>query len=99
MDGKTKAIVAHITIIGWIISFVLNSQNKEEFSTFYIRQTLGIYILAVVSSFLFWIPFIGWLLGLVVFVFWVLSLLGSLGDSMQPTPLIGEHFQKWFESI
>lgn len=34
MDGKTKAIIAHITIIGWIIAIVLNSSEKDEFASF-----------------------------------------------------------------
>ena len=29
MDGKTKAIVAHITWIGWLISLIINSSQKE----------------------------------------------------------------------
>lgn len=34
MDGKTKAIVAHITIIGWIIALVINSSEKDEFASY-----------------------------------------------------------------
>jgi hypothetical protein len=34
MDGKTKAIVAHITIIGWIIALVINSNDKDEFASY-----------------------------------------------------------------
>lgn len=30
MDSKTKAIVAHITLIGWIIALLLNQgENKD----------------------------------------------------------------------
>ncbi|MGC9352511.1 MAG: hypothetical protein ACP5D9_01670, partial [Mariniphaga sp.] len=71
MDGKTKAIVAHITIIGWIIALVLNSNEKDEFASYYIRQLLGIYLLGLVLTF---IPIIGWLVSIVVLVFWILSL-------------------------
>lgn len=42
MDGKTKAIVAHITWIGWIIALILNSSEKDEIASFFIRQLLGL---------------------------------------------------------
>jgi hypothetical protein len=29
MDGKTKAIVAHIYWIGWVIALILNSNDKD----------------------------------------------------------------------
>lgn len=39
-ESKTVAIISHITIIGWIIAVVMNSNKKTEFASFYIRQTL-----------------------------------------------------------
>jgi len=66
MDGKTKAIVAHITIIGWIVAIVINSNDKDEFAGYYIRQLLGLYLTALVLSI---IPVIGWALSIVIFVF------------------------------
>ena len=50
MDGKTKAIVAHITYIGWIIALVINSNQKDEIASYYIRQLLGIYLFSIVIS-------------------------------------------------
>ncbi len=37
MDAKTKAIVAHLTPIGWIIALVINMGQKEEMASYYIR--------------------------------------------------------------
>jgi hypothetical protein len=45
MDGKTKAIVAHIIWIGWLIALIVNSSQKDEITSFYIRQLLGLYFL------------------------------------------------------
>ena len=95
MDGKTKAIVAHLTLIGWIIALVLNSQEKDEFASFYIRQMLGLIIL----NFIWLIPFIGWILGLVVLVFWILSLIGAAQGERKPVPIFGDMFQQWFASL
>jgi uncharacterized membrane protein len=95
MDGKTKAIIAHITLIGWIIALVLNSQEKDEFASFYIRQMLGL----ILCSFIGLIPVLGWILSLVVFVFWVISLIGAIQGKEQLVPILGEHFQNWFQNL
>ena len=50
MDAKIKAIVAHLTPIGWIIALVVNMNRKEEYASYYIRQTLGLYLAASFSA-------------------------------------------------
>ena len=96
MDGKTKAIVAHITIIGWIIALVINSSEKDEFASYYIRQLLGIYLAGFILTL---IPFIGWILSIVVFVFWILSLVGAIQGEKKETPWLGKYFQDWFKAL
>jgi uncharacterized membrane protein len=96
MDGKTKAIVAHITLIGWIIALVLNGQEKDEYAAFYIRQMLGLIIISVVGSF---IPFVNFVLWIAVLVFWIMSLISAANGEMKPLPLLGEQFQQWFKGI
>lgn len=95
MDGKTKAIVAHLTLIGWIIALVLNSQQKDEFASFYIRQMLGLIIL----NFVWIIPILGWIVGIVVLVLWILSIIGAASGEQKPTPVVGQYFQDWFKSL
>jgi uncharacterized membrane protein len=96
MDGKTKAIVAHITIIGWIIALVINSSEKDEIASFYIRQLLGLYLTAVVLAI---IPVLGWALSVVIFVFWILSLIGAISGEMKETPILGRYYQDWFKGL
>ncbi len=96
MDGKTKAIVAHITIIGWIIALVINSSEKDEFASYYIRQLLGIYLLGLVLTF---IPILGWIASIVVLVFWILSLVGAIQGEKKETPWLGKYFQEWFKAL
>jgi len=96
MDGKTKAIIAHITLIGWIIALVLNSSEKDEFASYYIRQLLGLYLLGLILTF---IPLIGWILSIIVFAFWIMSLVGSVQGEKKETPWIGKYFQEWFKAL
>lgn len=95
MDARVKAIIAHITPIGWIIALVINSSNREEYSSFYIRQTLGIYIVGMILNL---IPVIGWILSIVLFAFWLLSLIYAVQGDQKVIPF-GEHFQTWFSSL
>jgi len=96
-DGKNVAIIAHLTLIGWVIALVMNNGDKKtEFASFYIRQMLGLMICSVILSF---IPIVGWILSLVVVVLWIISLIGSLGGNKKLTPGIGQYFQDWFKSM
>lgn len=95
-DGKNVAIIAHITIIGWVIALVMNNSNKSELGSFYIRQMLGLLIL----SFILWfIPGVGWILNIVMLILWIMSLVGALGGEKKLTPLLGSYFQDWFKSL
>ena len=95
-SGKTIAIIAHLTLIGWIIALVMNGSNKTEIGSFYIRQVLGLGLLGILLSF---IPVIGWIASIGVLILWIMSLVGSLGGQKKLTPFLGEHFQNWFKSL
>ncbi len=41
-NGKTVAIIAYITLIGWIIALVMNNGNKTALGSYHVRQSLGI---------------------------------------------------------
>jgi uncharacterized membrane protein len=96
MDGKTKAIVAHMTLIGWIIALILNNGEKDEFASYYIRQTLGIMLLAIIFVI---IPIVNMVGGVIVFVLWLLSLMGAIQEEKKETPIIGKYFQDWFNGL
>lgn len=95
-DGKNIALIAHITLIGWIVALVMNNNSKSEFASFYIRQMLGLMIIAFVLSF---IPFVGWILNLGMLILWILSLIGAVNGEKKLTPGLGAYFQDWFKSL
>lgn len=103
MDGKTTAIVSHVTLIGWIIALVTNNDKKDPLASFYIRQMLGLIIFNVGASFVMIIPILGWIVGIVVwlgcFIGWIISIINAMGGKMEPLPIVGEKFQEWFKSI
>ncbi|HLV15056.1 MAG TPA: hypothetical protein VKY41_07745 [Xanthomarina sp.] len=95
-DGKTIAIIAHMTIVGWVIAYIMNSKTKNAYASFYIRQSLGIMLAIIICSF---IPVLNWFIGFVFFVLWVISLIGSLSGELKHIPFFGNRFQIWFNSF
>ncbi|WP_372752871.1 DUF4870 domain-containing protein [Mariniflexile sp.] len=95
-DGKNIAIIAHITLIGWIIAFVMNNNIKNEFASFYIRQMLGLMLAALVCSF---VPVLGWILNLAMLALWIISFIGAFEGQKKLVPILGEYFQDWFKSL
>ena len=98
-----KAIISHLFGIGWIIALIMNMNNKEEYASYYIRQNLGIIIAGFILGFINVIPILGqiiWIVGgIILFVFWLLSLIWSIQGEMKAIPWIGTMFQNWFQSF
>jgi uncharacterized membrane protein len=103
MDAKTKAIISHLFGIGWLIALIMNMNNKEELASYFIRQNLGLIIIGVALRIVGYIPVLGtaiWIAGgILVFVFWLMSLIWSIQGEMKPVPWIGDKFQEWFKSF
>lgn len=96
MDGKTKAIVAHIYWVGWVIALILNSTDKDELTSFYLRQLLGLFLFSVLIMFIPVINIFGWIITL---IFWLISLIGALNGEKKEVPVVGKYFQDWFKGI
>jgi uncharacterized membrane protein len=85
MDGKTKAIVSHITFVGLIVSIILNNEEKDEVASFYNRQQLGLTLTLIVafisfsilSGILAFIPIIGWIISVLLGLVWFAVAVGG----------------------
>lgn len=101
-EGKTIAIISYITIIGTLVAFIMNQNKQNYFASFHIRQALGLFLLGVVISFIQRFTPFGWfdtVLGIGVFVLWVLGLISAIQGEEKPVPLLGVQFQEWFRNI
>jgi uncharacterized membrane protein len=101
-EGKTAAIISHFWVIGLIIAFILSNSKKNSFASFYIRQMIGINLLIMIDKYIVH-QFIGttasWLLGVIIFVLWVISLVSAVKGEEKVVPVIGNNFQDWFKNI
>jgi uncharacterized membrane protein len=109
-DGKTLAIISYLTIIGWIIAWVMHGKNKTALGAFHLRQTLGLMLICIafyiVQAILIFVPYLGWLisllfipLGLGLFVLWILGLVYAINGEEKPIPVIGAKAQQLFHGL
>ncbi|WP_378188234.1 hypothetical protein ACE939_07210 [Aquimarina sp. W85] len=102
-NGRTPAMIAYFTLIGTIVAFYMNQDEKKtSLASFHIRQALGVhisfYILgALVSLFDSW-P-ISSAFYVFILVLWVFGLITALQQEEKPTPILGPFFQQWFTFI
>lgn len=103
MDAKTIAIIAYLTLIGFIIALVINNGDKKPFASFHIRQMLGLAACGLGMYVLIFIPVIGWILypivALFLFVLWIIGFLGAINGKETLVPVLGERFQEWFKGV
>ncbi len=101
-EGKTAAITSYILIVGVLIAISMNSENKNSFASFHIRQALGLTITflslgLIVSNFnSFMISGTMWVF---VSVLWSYGIFTAIKGDMKPLPLLGSLFQKVFHFI
>jgi uncharacterized membrane protein len=114
MDAKTKAIIAYFTPLGWIFALILNQNPKEEYTSFHLRQVLGIYLLGFATSLfggIFSFLFGGFtflfinsgfmfaMLQIGVFILWLIGLVRAVNDDTRPIPIFGNAFQEWLKGL
>ena len=98
-NSQLIAVVSYLTLVGWIIAFILYQNDKSELAIFHLRQALGIVILGVVGWVVFWIPILGWLAAIFLFVLWIMGLISAAQGEIKPVPLLGKLFQDLFKGI
>jgi len=102
-EGKTTAIIAYITIIGLVIAFVMNNDKKNAFTSYHIRQSLGLALVALALSLINVIPILGWIisfLGFFVILFmWIMGLVNAINGKEKPLPILGKKYEEWFKNI
>lgn len=101
-EGKNIVIISHITIIGTIIALIMNNDIKNPFASFYIRQTLGIFLLFFALGYPVGL-FDSWMISsslyIFIFILWAYSFISALQGQMNLIPILGAFFQKFFKNI
>ena len=73
---------------------LLTDSKNDPFVKFHIKQGIVLLVVGIIAGFVSWIPFIGWILGLALFVLWVIGLVNVLGGKEVKLPVIGQFGDK-----
>lgn len=100
--GKNIAIISYITIIGTIVSILMNNEDKSEFASFHIRQALGMNFLFLFLGYIIG-GFDSWMISIsfwvALFALWIYGFIGALSGEKKESPIVGPFFQKIFKSL
>lgn len=101
-EGKLLACVAYIPLFGILIAYFLNNDKKNPFTSFHVRQALGLFLFYLICAIsvsnldspnlrlLLWYSFIG---------LFVIGFSSALLGKTYIIPIIGNFFQKTFKNI
>ncbi|KGO91927.1 hypothetical protein [Flavobacterium subsaxonicum] len=101
-EGKSIAITSYIMVVGALIAMSMNSENKNPYASFHIRQALGLSILFVALGYTlsgFWNPMIVYPFWIFMSVLWGYGLFTAITGQTKPIPLVGGLFQKIFKNL
>ena len=101
-EGKSIAITSYILIIGVLIALSMNSENKNKFAAFHIRQGLGLtvtFIILGVSISSFESVYVAAPMWIFISVLTIYGIFTAARGEKTPLPLVGGLFQKWFKNI
>jgi len=82
MDKKVTGIVGYIGWIGWIIAYLA---GDKEGAKFHLNQALVLNIASLLSV----IPLLGWVVSILVLVFWIMGIVAAIKEEEKELPLIG----------
>lgn len=106
MTNRTLAIVAYITLIGWLVAYFQykDKQEKSPLVRYHLEQSLGIIIFSIILSIAIGvvasiIPSLATILslaGLLPLILLVFGIIAASNDSRTPVPGIGKIFEGKF---
>jgi uncharacterized membrane protein len=106
-EDKTVAIIAYLTLIGFLVAIIIHSNKKTRLGAYHLRQMLGFLLTLIIfwpcMAILMFIPLLGclvWPFALIfwfaMLVFWIIGLVAAINGQTNPMPLVGPLYQKWF---
>jgi len=94
-----KNLAAVLSYIGILFLVPLLACKDSAFAQFHAKQGLVLFIAEIATMFIAWIPILGWIVGFVCWIIWlVLSLIGIinvLSGKQKPLPIIGKFAKKF----
>ena len=101
-QGKTAAIISYVLIVGPLIALSMNSETRNKFASFHIRQGLGLtlsFIILGVSISHFESILIAAPMWIFISVLTIYGIFTAAKGEITPLPLLGKLFQNWLHFL
>jgi len=99
IQGKKGNPVAILSYIGILFIIPLLAAKDDEFVKFHVKQGITLFIAEVITSFIWVIPILGWVVGFGAGIFWfilfILGVINVLKGEKKPLPLIGKFGERF----
>lgn len=93
-DVEENKVVAAIGYLGILFLVPLLAKKDSPYAQFHAKQGMVLFIFSIILGFIMIIPFLGWIIGAVGYLFtvvlFIMGLVNALGGKKQPLPLIGQ---------
>lgn len=106
MSNKTMAILAYVTIIGWVVAYLQykKSSDRNPLVNYHLGQSLGLIILtfilgiaiSVVVSIVPSLYFLSLIVSVLSLVFLLLGVVAANNEVIKPLPIVGKLFEGKF---
>jgi len=93
-DVQENKGVAALSYLFILFLVPLLTKRNSKFAQTHAKQGLILCIIEIIVSFFYWIPFLGWLLSLIIAVVAIYSIIQALSGKYWPIPLIGTYAEK-----
>jgi len=106
-EDKTVAIVAYITLIGFIIAIILHGQKKTALGSYHLRQALGLMIAWIafwIAGMILAVVTLGFgallmpLIGLLFLIAIIMGVVAAANGEQKPSFLFGKMYENWFKT-
>ena len=101
-EGKAIAITSYILIVGVLIAITMNSENKNQYASFHIRQGLGLTLTFITLGLTishFENIMIAAPMWIFISILTIYGIFSAAKGETTPLPLLGKWFQKWFQNF
>ncbi|WP_277632658.1 DUF4870 domain-containing protein [Avrilella dinanensis] len=103
MNNKTISIVSYITIIGWLVAYLIGKDNLDALSRYHLRQSLGLaivgFILNIISISILFLGVVVNIIGILLLILTVIGIINAANGEMKPLPVIGKWLEDKFDFI
>ena len=94
--NRALAVLSYMTIIGWLIALVLYGKDRSVYVRFHLRQSLGLFVSAMLLTF---VPLIGWLIVVLLIIAWFYGVYSAITGHKFSIPMIGDFYQSHLDFI